>query len=139
MLIQENLPLNVFSSMKTLPKETNTCFTWPMKEEKDLDGNISGPTMEEFTLYKTMTVKPLLSEMTKTLNRSKSQQSEPEISVELLHLLILSVNSPTKYLFPPFGMVNDLHIVLTFAWCGILDLTMHLINNHGSVQNLQYA
>jgi len=41
-----------------------------------------------------------------------------------------------KYLSPPFGMVNGLHIVLTFAWCVILHLIMNLTNNHGSLQKV---
>jgi len=38
MLSSRNLPLNVFSSMKSLPKEITTSFTWIMKEEKNLAG-----------------------------------------------------------------------------------------------------
>jgi len=34
-----------------------------MTKEKDLVGNTSGPTTEEFTLDKLMTVKSLLSDM----------------------------------------------------------------------------
>ena len=68
--MQENLPPNVFSSMKTLPKKINSCFTSLMTKEKDLVGNTSGPTMEEFALDKLMTVKSLLSDMKKTLTLS---------------------------------------------------------------------
>jgi len=132
----ENLPPNVFSSMKTLPQKINTCFTWLMTKEKDLVGNTSGPTMEEFPLDKLMTVKPLLSDMKKILNRSKSQQPILEISMDHLHLLTLFENSQMKYLSPPFGMVSGLHIVLTFAWCVILHLIIHLSNNHGSLQKV---
>ena len=53
-----------------------------MTKEKDLVGNASGPTMEEFTLDKLMTVKSLLSVMKKTSNRSKSQQATQEISMD---------------------------------------------------------
>jgi len=106
MLMLENLPPNVFSSMKTLPKKINSCFTWLMTKEKYLVGNISGPTMEEFTLDKLMTVKSLLSDMKKTSNRSKSQQSTLEISMDHMHLLTLLENSPMKYLSPPFAMVS---------------------------------
>jgi len=84
-----------------------------MTKEKDLVGNTSGPTMEEFTLNKLMTVKSLLSDMKK--NRSKSQPPTLEISMDHLHLLTLFENSPMKYLSPPFGMVSGLPIVLTFA------------------------
>jgi len=45
-MLQEILPLNVFSSMKTLRKEINIYFPWPMKKEKSLTGNTFGPTME---------------------------------------------------------------------------------------------
>ena len=107
-----------------------------MTKEKDLVGNTSGPAMEEFTLDKLMTVKSLLSDMKKTLNRSKSQQLILEISMDHFHLLTLLENSPMKYLSPPFGMVSGLHIVLTFAWCVILHLIMYLTNNHGSLQNV---
>jgi len=117
-------------------QKINNCFTWLMTKEKDLDGNTSGPTMEEFTLDKIMTVKPLLSDMKKTLNRSKSQQPILEISMALLHLLTLFQSSPMKYLSPPFGMVSGLHTVLTIAWCVILHLIIHLTNNHGSLQNV---
>jgi len=79
MLMLENLPPNVFSLMKTLPKKMNSCFTWLMTKEKDLAGNTSGPTMEEFTSDKLMKVKSLLSDMKKTSNRSKSQQPILEI------------------------------------------------------------
>jgi len=45
-------------------------------------------------------------------------------------------NSLMKYLYPPFGMVSGLHIVLTFAWCVIIHLIIHLTNNHGSLQKV---
>jgi len=136
MLMLENLPPNVFSSMKTLPKKVNSCFTWLMTKEKDLVGNTSGSTMEEFTLDKLMTIKSLLSDMKKTSNRSKSQQPTLEISMDHMYLLTLLENSPMKYLSPPFGMMNGLHIVLTFAWCIIIHLIIHLTNNNGSLQKV---
>jgi len=92
--------------------------------------------MEEFTLDKMMTVKPLLSDMKKTSNRSKSQQPILDISMDHLHLLTLFENSPMKYLSPPFGIVSDLHIVLKFACCVILHLIIHLTNNHYSLQKV---
>jgi len=92
--------------------------------------------MEEFTLDKPMTVKSLLSDMKKTSNSSKSQQTTLEISVDHMHLLTFLENSPMKYLSPPFGMVSGLHIVLTFAWCVIINLISHLTNNHGSLQKV---
>ena len=82
MLMLENLTPNVFSSMKTLPKKINSCFASLMTKEKDLVGNTSGPTMEEFTIDKPMIVKSLLSDMKKTSNRSKSQQPTLEISMD---------------------------------------------------------
>ena len=120
---------------ENLTKKINSCFTWLMTKEKDLVGNTSGPTMEEFTSDKLMTVKPLLSEM-KTSNRSKSQQPILEISMDHLHLLTLFESSQMKYLFLPFGMVSGLHIVLTFAWCVILHFIIHLTDNHGSLQKV---
>jgi len=136
MLMLENLPPSVFSLMKTLPKKMNSCFAWLMTKEKDLVGNTSGPTMERFTSDKLMIVKPLLSNMKKTSNKSKSQQPILEISMDHLHLLTLFENSPMKYLSPPFGMVSGLHIVLTFAWCVILHLIIRLTNNHSSLQKV---
>jgi len=136
MLMLENLPPNVFSLMKTLPKKMNSCFTWLMTKEKDLAGNTSGPTMEEFTSDKLMKVKSLLSDMKKASNRSKSQQPILEISMDHLVLLTLFETSPMKYLSPPFGMVSGLHIALTFAWCVIIHLITHLTNNHCSLQNV---
>ena len=55
---------------ENLTKKINSCFTWLMTKEKDLVGNTSGPTMEEFALDKLMTVKSLLSDMKKTLTLS---------------------------------------------------------------------
>jgi len=107
-----------------------------MTKEKDLVGNTSGPTMEEFTLDKLMTVKSLLSDMKKTSNRSKSQQPTLEISMGHRHLLTLLENSTMKYLSPPFGMVSGLHVVLTSDWCVIIHLIIHLTNNHGSLQKV---
>ena len=89
--------------------------------------------MEEITLDKLMTVKSLLSDMKKTSNGSKSQQPTLEISMDHIHLLTLLENSPMKYLSPPFvpfDIVSGLHIVLTFAWCVIIHLIIHLTNNH---------
>jgi len=91
--------------------------------------------MEEFTLNKQMTVKSLLSDMNKTSNRAKSQQLILETSMDHLHLLTLLENSLMKYL-SPFDMVSGLHIVLTFAWCVILHLIIHLTNNHGFLQKV---
>jgi len=68
-----------------------------MKKEKDLVGNTSGPTMEEFTFDKTMTVNPLPSELKNTLNISKRQWSILEFSVEILHLLNLFETPAMKY------------------------------------------
>jgi len=132
----ENLPPNVLSSMKPLPKKISSCFTWLMTKEKDLFGTTSGPTMEEFTLDKLMTVNSLLSDMKKNSNISKCHQPTLEISMDHMHLLTLLENSPKKYLSPSFGMVSGLHIVLTFAWCVIIHLIIHLTNNHGSLQKV---
>jgi len=136
MLMLENLLPNGFSSMKTLPKKINSCFTWLMTKEKYLVGNTSGPTMGDFTLDKLMTVKSLLSDLKKTSNRSKSQQPTLEISMDHRHLLILHENSPMKYLSPTFAVVSGLHIVLTFDWCVIIHLIIHLTNNHDSLQKV---
>ena len=126
----------VFINENLTKKKINSCFTWLMTKEKDLVGNTSGPTMEEFTLDKLMTVKPLLSDMKKTSNRSKSQQPTLEITMDHMHLLTILENPPMKYLSPPFGMVSGLHIVLTFAWCVIIHLIIYLTNNHGSLQKV---
>ena len=81
----ENLPPNVFLLMKTLLKKINSCFTWLMTKEKNLAGNTSGPTMEEFTSDKLMTANSFLSDMQKTSNRPKSQQPILEISMDHQH------------------------------------------------------
>jgi len=120
----------------TLTKKISSCFTWLMTKEKDLVGNTSGPKMEEFTLDKLMTIKSLLSDMKNTSNRWRSQQPTLEITMDHPHLLTLLKNSPMKHLFPPFGVVSGLHIVLTFDWCIIIHLIIHLTNNHGSLQKV---
>ena len=53
-----------------------------------------------------------------------------------LDLLTLLENSPMKYLSPSFGMVSGLHVVLTFAWCVIIRLIIHLTDNHGSAKSV---
>jgi len=129
MLMLENINEN-------LTKKINSCFIWLMTKEKYLVGNTSGTTMEEFTLDKLMTVKSLLFDMKNTSDRSKSQQPTLEISMDHMHLLSLLGNSPMKYLSHPFGVVSGLHIVLTFAWCVIIHLIIHLASNHDSLQKV---
>jgi len=85
-MLQENLPLNVLSSMKTLQKEINIYFPWPMKKEKKLTGNTLGPAMEEFFSDKAMTAESLLSEVKRTLNISKTLWTTLEIPTTFLHL-----------------------------------------------------
>ena len=58
-MLQEILPLNVFSSKKTLLKEINIYFPWPMRKENNLTGNTFGPKMEEFFSDKAMTAESL--------------------------------------------------------------------------------
>ena len=78
---------------ENLTKKTNSCFTCPvMTKEKELARNPSGPTMEEFSLNKLMTVKSLLSDIKKTSKRSKSQERTLEISMDHLHFLTLFEN-----------------------------------------------
>ena len=129
-MLQENLPLSVFSSMKTLQKEINIYFPWPMKKEKNLTGNTFGPTMEEFFSDKAMTAELLLSEVKRTLNISKTLWSTLEIPTKFLHLNQFE-NSPIL----PFDMVSGLHVI-SLTWCVDLNVFLHLFNNHGFVQNL---
>jgi len=136
MLVLENLPPNAFFSIKTLtlPKEINNYFTLLMTKEKYLVENTFGPTMESCISDNTLTVNPLLSEAKKTVKRSESLRSPPEIPVELRHLFELFENPLSiKYLFPPsISMyfqpnMSGLHIVLSMTWCVILNLIIHLI------------
>ena len=129
-MLQENLPLNVFSSMKTLQKEINIYFFWPMKKEKNLNGNTFGPTMEEFFSDETMTAESLLSEVKMTLNISKTLWTTLQIPSKFLHPNQFE-NSPTL----PFDMVSGLHVI-SLSWCVVLNVFLHLFNNHGSVQIL---
>jgi len=129
-MLQENLPLNMFSSMKTLQKEINIYFPWPMKNEKNLTGDTFGPTMEEFFSDKAMTAELLLSEVKRTLNISKTTWTTLEIPTKFLHLNQFE-NSPIL----SFDMVSGLHVI-SLSWCVVLNIFPHLFNNHGFVQNL---
>ena len=122
MLKLENLPSNVFSSMKTLPKKNKQLFYLANDKRKRFGWKYIWTNNGRIHLRQTNDSKvisndSLLSDMKKTSNRSKSQQPTLEISMDHMHLLTLFENSLMKYLSPPFGMVSGLHIVLTFAWC----------------------
>ena len=129
-MLQENLPLNVFSSMKTLRKELNIYFPWPMKKEKNLTENAFRPTMEEFFSDKAMTAELLLFEVKRTLNTSKTLWTTLDIPTKFLHFNQFE-NSPIL----PSDMVSGLHVISLF-WCVVLNVFLHLFNNHGFVQNL---
>ena len=116
--------------MKTLQKEINIYFPWPMKKEKNLTGDTFRPTMEEFFSDKAMTAELLLSEVKRTLNISKTTWTTLEIPTKFLHLNQFE-NSPIL----PFDMVNGLHVI-SLSWCVVLNKFPHLFNNHGFVQNL---
>ena len=105
-----------------------------MKKEKNSTGNTFGPTMEEFFSDKTMTAKSLLSEVKRTLNISKTPWTTQEIPTKFLHLNQFENSPMMKHLFPFFDMVSGLHII-PFAWCVVLNVFLHLYNNHGFVQN----
>ena len=128
-MLQESLPLNVFSSMKTLQKEINIYFPWPMKKEKNLTENTFGPTIEEFS-DKAMTPELLLSEVKRTLNISKTLWITLEIPTKFLHLNQFE-NSPIL----PLDMVSGLPVI-SLSWCVVLNISLHLFNNHDFVQNL---
>jgi len=100
---------------ENLTKKINSCFAWLMTEEIDLFGKTSGPRMEKLTIDKLMTVKPLLSDMKKTSNRSKSQQPTLKTSMDRMHLLTLLENSPIKYL------------PLLLVWWVVYILSLHLL------------
>ena len=108
-----------------------------MTKEKDLVGNTSGPTMEEFTLDKlTNDSKVITIRHEKDLEQIEKPTADSGNLYRLYAFTDPLENSLMKYLSPPFGMVSGLHIVLTFAWCVIIHLTIHLINNHGSSQKV---
>ena len=107
-----------------------------MTKEKDLVGNTSGPTVEEFTIRQTNDSKAITIRHEKDLKQVEKPTDDSEISMDHLHLLTLFESSQMKYLFLPFGMVSGLHIVLTFAWCVILHFIIHLTDNHGSLQKV---
>ena len=86
--------------------------------------------MEEFFSDKAMTAESLLSDVKKTLNISKTLWTTLEIPTKFLHLTQLE-NSPTL----PFDMVSGLH-VSSLSWCVVLNVFLHLFNNHGFVQHL---
>ena len=100
---------------ENLTKKINSCFAWLMTKEIDLFGKTSGPRMEKLTIDKLMTVKPLLSDMKKTSNRSKSQQPTLKTSMDRMHLLTLLENSPIKYL------------PLLLVWWVVYILSLHLL------------
>ena len=129
-MVQENLPLNVFSSRKTLQKEINIYIPWPQQKEKNLTGNTFGPTREEFFSDKAMIAESLLSEVKRPLVISKALWTTLEIPTKFLHLNQFE-NSPIL----PFDMVSGLHVISLF-WCVVLNVFLHLFNNHGFVQNL---
>jgi len=137
-MLQESIPLNVFSSVKTLQKEINIYFPWPMKREKNLTENTFRPTMEEFFSGKAMTVESLLSEVKRTLNTSKTLWTTLKILTKFLHLNQFENSPMMKHLFLPFDMLSGLHVI-SLAWCVVLNLFLHLFNNHGFVENLWYA
>jgi len=137
-MLQESIPLNVFSSVKTLQKEINIYFPWPMKREKNLTENTFRPIMEEFFSGKAMTVESLLSEVKRTLNTSKTLWTTLKILTKFLHLNQFENSPMMKHLFLPFDMLSGLHVI-SLAWCVVLNLFLHLFNNHGFVENLWYA
>ena len=106
-----------------------------MKKEKNLTGNTFGRTMEEFFSDKAVTAESLLSEVKKTLNISKTLWTTLEIPTKFLHLNQFENSPMMKHLFLPFDMVSGLHII-PIAWCVVLNVFLHLFNNHGFVQNL---
>ena len=134
-MLQESIPLNVFSSVKTLQKEINIYFPWPMKREKNLTENTFRPIMEEFFSGKAMTVESLLSEVKRTLNTSKTLWTTLKILTKFLHLNQFENSPMMKHLFLPFDMLSGLHVI-SLAWCVVLNLFLHLFNNHGFVENL---
>ena len=94
--------------------------------------------MEEFFSDKAMTAESLLSEVKRTFNISKTLWTTLEIPTKLLHLNQFENSPMMKHLFLPFDMVSGLYVI-SLAWCVVLDVFLHLVNNHGVVQNLWYA
>jgi len=117
-MLQENLPLNVFSSIRTLQKEINIYFPWPMKKEKNLTGNTFGPTMEEFFSDKAMTAESLLSEVKRTFNISKNLWTTLEIPTKFLNLNQFE-NSPMIETLIPYvwyGEWSTCHFTCSVSW-----------------------
>jgi len=121
--------------MKTLQKELNIYFPWPIKKGKNLTGNTFGPTVEEFFSGKAMTAGSLLSEVKRTLNISKTLWTTLVIPTKFLHLNQFENSPMMKHLFLPFDMASGLHII-SLTWCVVLNVFLHLLNYHRSVQNL---
>ena len=115
-MLQENLPLNVFSSRKTLQKEINIYIPWPLKKEKNLIGNTFGPTREEFFSGKAMVAESLLFEVKRPLNISKTLWTTLEIPTKFLHLNQFEI-SPIL----PSDMVSGLHAI-SLSWCVVLNV-----------------
>ena len=104
-----------------------------MQKEINLAGNTFGPSMEEFFSDKAMTAESLLFEVKKILNISKTLWTTLEIPTKFLQLNQFENSPMMKHLFLPFDMVSGLHVI-TLAWCVVLNVFLHLFNNHGFVQ-----
>jgi len=85
--------------MKTLQKEINIYFPWPMKKEKNLTANTFGPTVEEFFSDKEMTAESLPSEVKRTLNISKTLWTTLKIPTKFLHLNQFQNSPMMRHLF----------------------------------------
>ena len=120
---------------ENLTKRNKHLFSLANEEKKNLTGNTFGPTTEEFFSDKAMTAESLLSEVKRTVNISKTLWTTLEIPTKLLHLNQFENSPMMKHLFLPFDMVSGLYVI-SLAWCVVLDVFLHLVNNHGVVQNL---
>ena len=112
MLKLENLPSNVFSSMKTLPKKNKQLFYLANDKRKRVGWKYIWTNNGRIHLRQTNDSKvisndSLLSDMKKTSNRSKSQQPTLETSMDHMRLLTLLENSLMK--------------------CGLHTLSLHLL------------
>ena len=89
--------------------------------------------MEEFFSDKAMTAESLLS-----IEHIKNPMDNPEIPTKFVHLNQFENSPMMKHLFLPFDMESGLHVI-SLARCVVLDVFLHLFNNHRFVQNLCYA
>ena len=115
---------------ENLTKRNKHLFSLANEERKKFNWKYIWTNNGKFFSDKAMTAESLLSEVKRTPNISKTLWTTLEISTKFLHLNQFK-NSPIL----PFDMVSGLHVI-SLSWCVVLNVFLHLFNNHGFVQNL---